>query len=329
MKKFLAVAVIALMGGAGMGVLSGAFAGKPAPDKAAVQVEKPTKQEEDRVASIYGATPYIVETIQVSGEIDDSTTTQIKQAVEAVNANPRVKAVVLELDSPGGGAGASAASYEELSKIKVPVVAWCDGMCASGAYYIAMSPSVKFIAARQEAIAGSVGVIMHMTRYNRLLDTLKIDSEVHASGSLKDSGDPTKAPSAEEEQYLQSIIDTLAARFYAVVAKSRPNIRDWKAVKTGRVFIGEEAVKLGLIDATMDLDGAIKKAKELSGKKTIFTRDEMKKIGALADEPVGMKAPILKPLASWGADLHTLVSMLTEIKGGERVEFKYLMPLRF
>lgn len=325
MKYLVAVlAVLAIVGS----VFAGS-AGKSDKDKQEAKADV-SSAEEAKVESIYGSRPYIVDTIQVSGEIDDSTVADIKKQVQQINDNPRVKAVVLELNSPGGGSAASAASYEELSKIKVPVVAWCDQLCASGAYYIAMSPAVKFIGLRQEALTGSVGVIMHLTRYSRLLEFLKIDSETHASGSLKDSGDPSKAPSADEEKYLQSIVDALAKRFYAVVAKARPNVKSWDQVKTGRVFIGEEAVGLGLVDGVMDLDGAIKKAKSISGVKMIFTRDEMKRMSQLADQPSSLKAPALKPLSQgWESDLHQLVSLIMEAKSGEAAVFQYRMPIRF
>ena len=318
-----------------------ALADKPPGDKPAAEQKKVqkdeaakpdvTKEDEARVASIYGTTPYLVEKIEINDEIDESTVTQIKTQVAAINDNERVKAVVLVLNSPGGGAAASAASYEELSKLKVPAVAWCDQMCASGAYYIAMSPAVKYMMVRREAITGSVGVIMHLTRYNRLLNWAKVDSEVFASGSLKDSGDPKAEPTPEQRAYLQGIVDTLAKRFYAVVAKARPKITDWKAVKTGRVFVGERAVGMGLVDGVGDLEAAVKKAKALSGKKAIFTREEMMKMSQLA-ERTRLQTPVPAPLAaanSVASDLHTLVSMLQEIKSGETAVFEYRLPFRF
>lgn len=272
--------------------------------------------------------PNIVEIMELSGDIGDGTVSQFIRQVEQVNDNPRVKAVVLIVNTPGGGALASAAIYEEMAKLKVPVVGWCDNMCASGGMYVLMSPSVKYIGLRKEAIAGSIGVIMRMQRFNRLLDWAKIDSETYKSGSLKDAGNPTRPGQEDERKYLQSIIDDLATSFYAVVAKARPKLTDWSEVKTGKIFIGASAVKVGLADGIMGRDDAIKKAKELSGAKLIFTREELKKMSASADERSTYRAPRIEPTTSFG-DVPWLIEALKEIKMGESVRFEYRAPYQF
>lgn len=275
------------------------------------------------------ARPDIVEVVEITGEINDFTAKQLAKQIEAVNENPKVKAVLLIVDTPGGGAIASAATYEELARIKVPVVGWCSNVCASGGMYILMSPAVKLIAVRSEAIAGSIGVIMQSTRYNRLLEWAKIDSETYKSGSLKDAGNPARSVTEDEKRYLQSIVDDLAERFYDVVEKARPAIdaKQFADIKTARIFIGSSAVKAGLADEVMTRDQAIDKAKALSGSKLIFTREEMKKMSSAADAPaIRYSAPVLGTLDS---RLAKLMDLVEEIHAGESVRFSYRMPYSF
>lgn len=279
--------------------------------------------------------PSIVEIIEIRGEINAGTPRELARYAETINYNQSVKAVVLVMDSPGGGVIASTSSYEELTKLKVPVVAWCDSVCASGAEYILMSPAVKFIGVREGTAAGSIGVIANVTRFNRLLDKLKIDNETYASGSLKYPSNPTRAASEVDKAYMQSLVSGLAERFYGVVGKAR-DIKDWPAVKTAKVFFGQEAVDIGLADAVMTREEAIQKAKELSGvKASIYTRDEMKKLSAAAEEHtvyrIGMPEPRARgdTLASLAETAREAMDLIQEVKGGYSERFEYRMPFKF
>jgi signal peptide peptidase SppA len=269
--------------------------------------------------------PDLLEVIDLSGEVNASMAAQVTAAVEAINDSQKVKAVLLIVDTPGGGVTASSAIYEELSKLKMPVVGWCNNLCASGGMYILMSPRVKYVGLRSQTIAGSIGVVLSITRFNRLLDWMKIDNETYVSGALKDAGNPTRAAKDDERKYLQEINDTLAARFYEIVGKSR-KITDWAQVKSARIFIGQEAVKVGLADAVMSKAEAIRKAKELSGSKTIFTREELKKMSHAADENAVYQLPL--PLPQFG-DLPWLIELAKEVRSGESVKFEYRLPLTF
>lgn len=292
------------------------------------KAEKPAK--EAGVSTVPGAEPsgntHLVEIVEISGEIGNHTVEQMARTVRAINENKRVKSVVLVLNSPGGGASASSAAYEELSKIKVPVVVWCDQVCASGAYYIAMSPAVKFLGVRTETVTGSVGVIAQVTRFNRLLEWAKVDNETYVSGSLKDASNPKRAKREDEAKYLQSIVDGLAKRFYGVVKKAR-NVKNWDEVKTGRIFFGDNAVKNGLADGILDRDGAIAKAKKLAGVKTIFTREEIEKMSKEVAQGAVLKAPAVQPTMQ--TDIHELVELLNEVRGGKSTRFAYILPYRF
>lgn len=278
--------------------------------------------------------PDIVEVLELRGEVGDHTTNYFKEQVEKINENPKIKAVVLIVQTPGGGAISTSNSYEELSKIKVPVVAWCTSMCASGGMYIMMSPAVKYSAVRNDAIAGSIGVVMSITNYSRLLDYLKIDNTTFKSGALKDSGNPSRSMTNQDKEYLQGIVNSLATGFYEAVEKSRGSkIKDWDAVKSARIFIGKDAVKVGLVDSVMDFDQAVNKAKELSGSKNIFLREELRKIAKSASagaddvhdevkqiQPTMQKSPY--------GDIGALVEMVKEAKEGNVVKFEYRLPYK-
>lgn len=286
------------------------------------------------VAAQAPSKPDLLEVIELKTVIGEGTAALIASQVERINETPKVKAVLLVVDTPGGGASASAVVYQELAKLKVPVVGYCEYLCASGGMYALMAPSVKYIAVRDDTIAGSVGVIMHAVRYNRLLEWAKIDSETYKSGSLKDAGNPTRSAQDEERKYLQSIIDQLAGKFYGVVLKARKGFEKsaWEEITAAKIFIGKDVVRVGLADAVMTRAEAEKKAKELSGSKMIFTRQELKKMSKAADEPAGGDHFMITPTvaqARWENDFAFLVETLREIKQGEVVRFEYLMPLKF
>jgi signal peptide peptidase SppA len=227
------------------------------------------------VATAHAAdTVDIVEVITLSGEINDDTVTTVTKQVKEFNANDRVKAVLLVVDSPGGGAIQSSDLYEELSKLTVPVVGWCHDICASGGVYALMATSVKYIGVRMSTIIGSVGVIA----------TVKRDPdarvEVYKSGKFKDAHNILHAPDAETRAYLQGINDYLASLFYGVVARGRGHkisLDGWVEIKSAKIFVGAQGVTVGLADAVMSREAAIAKAKALSGSSAIFTRDELPK----------------------------------------------------
>lgn len=272
--------------------------------------------------------PDILEIVKISGEIDAGTANLIADKVDTINKSKLIKAVLLELDTPGGGVLASSNIYDSLSKLKVPVVVWCDSMCASGGMYISMAPTVKFIAIRHETIAGSIGVIMHMSNYNRLLDWMRIDNTNFKSGMYKDTGDPSRALNADDIKYLQALVDKFAGEFYGLVDKARgPKITDWAAIKSARIFIGADAQTVGLVDGIMNEDQAIAKAKELSGSKAIFTRDEIKEVANASDGNSGYGNHYEAPTLTFQSDLQWGIEKLKSILTGQEVEFKYELPM--
>lgn len=274
--------------------------------------------------------PDILEVVEINGVIQGGMAEGIARRVDEINDNSKVKAVLLVVDTPGGSVTASSAIYEDLARIKVPVVVWCQSLCASGGVYAAMSPSVKWIAVRSETIGGSVGVVMQMMRFNRLLEWAKVDPKTFRSGHLKDAGNPLRAGEEAEEKYLQGIVDNLAVKFYDIVAKARgKKITAWPEIKTAKIFIGADIVRVGLADAVATKAEVIAKAKELSGSKTIFTREELKKMSSAAEGPghYGNAPPV--PVSHGLGDIPWVIEQAKEVMSGESVKFAYQLPYRF
>ncbi|HVT98392.1 MAG TPA: signal peptide peptidase SppA [Acidobacteriaceae bacterium] len=162
-----------------------------------------------------------------------------------------IKAIVLHINSPGGGAAASQEIYHEVLKIREhkrkPVVASIESVGASGAYYIASAANTIY--ANDASVVGSIGVIMEWTNYGDLLSWAKMKPEVIHAGALKDAGDPTHAMTPEERVYFQSLVDNMYGQFIADVAKGRNLQADQiKGLATGQVWTGQQALPLHLID---------------------------------------------------------------------------------
>jgi protease-4 len=272
--------------------------------------------------------PDALEVIQIVGEIDSGTAAYVAARVEEISDNPRAKAVLLVVDSPGGGVLATAAIYNELARLKVPVVGWCDSLCASGGMYVLMAPSVKHVGIRTDVtITGSIGVISQGFRVHRLLEHFRVDFETYKSGPRKDEGNPTRAADEQERKNMQGEVDALATKFYRIVEKSRgARVKDWQDVKSARVYFGEEGIAAGLVDQVMSRDEAIAKAKQLSGSKNILTKDELKKISKHAqgsEYHLPSPPPMLRSLSYLLALVETTLREMRE-GGSTRVEYRML-----
>lgn len=275
--------------------------------------------------------PDILEELDLSGVITDGTAIRIAKQVEEINENKRVKSVLLTCDTPGGGVIASAAIKEELEKLRVPVVVWVNSICASGGMYVSMARPVKYIGVRTQSITGSIGVIMSITRYHRLMtEKLRIDMETYKSGKLKDAGNGSRAPEPGEVEYLQGEVQSLANDFYAIVQAGRGDkIKDWDAIKSAKIFFGSSGVRVGLADSVMSKDEALKKAKELSGSSAIYTREEFKKMSKDADEG-GSRHRWEAPAGDWMSDFRANTSFfmewIREMRRGQSIKLEYRVP---
>jgi protease-4 len=181
--------------------------------------------------------------IDIDGEIlsAESTVDQLRR----YDQDSSIKAILLHINSPGGAAAPSQEIYHEVLKIrdekKKPIVG------ASGAYYIASGANKIY--ANDASVVGSIGVIMEWTNYGDLLTWAKMKPEVIHAGSLKDAGDPTHAITPEERVYFQGLVDNMYGQFVTDVANGRHIPADQvKALATGQVWTGEQALPLHLID---------------------------------------------------------------------------------
>jgi protease-4 len=194
-----------------------------------------------------------------------------------------IKAIILHVNSPGGGVAASEEIYREVKRIreekKKRVVVSIESVGASGAYYVA-SASNK-IYADQGSIVGSIGVIAEWVNYGDLLKWAKLKSVVIKTGEFKDTGNPTRDLTPAEQAYMQSLIDNMFGQFIQAVADGRGmKFDDVKAIATGKVWTGKEALAMKLIDDTGDFEAAVKdtaKSVGISGEPTLVRPDKDRK----------------------------------------------------
>jgi protease-4 len=202
----------------------------------------------DSGGSSFGGSSIAV--IDISGVILDAD--KVDKQLEKFGDEDSVKAIVLHIDSPGGGAAASQEIYHEVLHIRQDkhkkVVASVESMGASGAYYIASG--CDKIYANPASVVGSIGVIMEWTNYGDLLKWAKMKNITISRGDLKDAGDPTRDLTPKEQAYFQSLVDNMYAQFIHDVAEGRHTTDDKiEPLATGQVWTGEQALPLGLIDA--------------------------------------------------------------------------------
>ena len=188
--------------------------------------------------------------VDISGVILDAD--KVDKEIRKFGDDSNVKAIILHIDSPGGGAAASQEIYHEVLSVraekKKPIIASVESVGASGAYYIASG--CDKIYANPASVVGSIGVIMEWTNYGELLRWAKMKNITIHAGELKDAGDPTRDLTPKEEAYFQSLVDNMYGQFIHDVAVGRHTSDDKiKELATGQVWTGEQAQPLGLIDA--------------------------------------------------------------------------------
>jgi len=184
--------------------------------------------------------------------------------LDEAEKNPNVKAILLRVNSPGGSPAASQEIYEELRKMKKPVVVSVSDTCASGAYYIA-SAADRIIANRSSSV-GSIGVIMQIPNYEDLYEKLGLKYTTIKQGKYKDVGSPDRPITAEEMKLLEAQLKEIYRQFISDVAEARNmDISEVEELATGWVFLGTEALELGLIDGIGNYKDAIDIAARLGG----------------------------------------------------------------
>ena len=205
-----------------------------------------------------------VAVLEIKGVIADSQPT-IEQ-LATFRKDSSVKAVVVRIESPGGGVSPSQELYKEVGRTgrEKPVVVSMGSIAASGGYYIASA--AQKIYANPGTITGSIGVILQFTNFEELLNKIGFRMEIVKSGKFKDVGNPSREMTAEERAYLQTMIDNVHQQFVRDVARGRRmQEEEVREVADGRIFTGEQAKELGLVDELGNLRDAINAAAKLAG----------------------------------------------------------------
>jgi protease-4 len=190
----------------------------------------------------------------------------IVEQIERLKENNDVKAIILRINSPGGGVGPSQEIYREVlrAKEKKKIIASMESVAASGGYYVACASDV--IVANPGTITGSIGVVMEFSNVEDLLKKIGLRSYVIKSGKHKDIGSPLRNMTSEEKAILQGVIDSVHNQFVRAVAEGRDmEERKVRQIADGRIFSGEQAKDLGLVDRLGSLQDAIEIAAEMIG----------------------------------------------------------------
>ncbi|HEX7765702.1 MAG TPA: signal peptide peptidase SppA [Nitrospira sp.] len=204
--------------------------------------------------------------IRIEGVILDAQETlgELKKFSE----NPSVKAIVLRIDSPGGGVVPSQEIYDAVrrvrSKSNKAVIASMGSVAASGGYYIAAA--TDRIVANPGTLTGSIGVIMEMANVEGLLQKIGVEGVVVKSGKYKDVGSPLRKMSDEERGLLQTVMDDVHKQFIEAVAEGRSlEVPEVQALADGRIFTGRQAKAAKLVDELGNLEDAIQLAADVVG----------------------------------------------------------------
>ncbi len=204
--------------------------------------------------------------VEVTGVIAESR--RILENLKDFREDPSIQAIVIRINSPGGAVGPAQEIYREIRKTlpKKKTVASLSSMAASGGYYIAAAADEIF--ASRGTITGSIGVIMSYTNLQELFEKIGLSPVVIKSGEYKDLASPVKKMSEQEEQILQDFAEEIHQQFIRDVAAGRGlAIEKVEALSDGRIYTGEKAKSLGLIDSFGNLSDAVERAAELAGVK--------------------------------------------------------------
>lgn len=233
--------------------------------------------------------------IEIHGGIGSKIkSTDMEKLVNRILEDKRMRAVVLDIDSPGGDAAASDYIYRALKRVarRRPLVANIRGIGASGGYMIACA--AHQIVAAPGSVVGSIGVISVRPALQELLERAGIGVNVNKSGEFKDMGAPWRETTPEEEAKLQELVDDMYGSFVNIVSESR-NIEEERVreIATGEVYLATRAAELGLVDEIGDLDRAVDMAAKAAGisKRTVYMRPQRnfmeRLLGPFTDSLVG------------------------------------------
>ena len=201
--------------------------------------------------------------VEIDGMILSSK--KIIQNIKTFRDKESIKAIILRIDSPGGGIGPSQEIYREIIKAKTDkkIITSMGSVAASGGYYIASA--TNGIIANPGTITGSIGVIMEYANIMEIAKKIGISPIVIKSGKYKDMGSPLRELQDSEKKILQDLVDELHIQFVNDVAKARNiDVQTTTILADGRIYTGEKALDLKLIDRLGNLDDAVRWAGEMA-----------------------------------------------------------------
>ena len=206
--------------------------------------------------------------VEITGEIDDPE--PVVDQLDRMQRDPGVRAVVLRLDSPGGGVAASQEIYKAVERLRnrdqgnKPVIASMGGVAASGAYYVACA--ADSIVADPGTLTGSIGVIMMFPNTEDLFRKVGIKFETIKTGKYKDVGSMWRPMTDDERKLLQDVLSNVYDQFVDAIVEGRSLAReDVLPYADGRIFSGDQAQQYGFVDKLGDLDDAILLAGKMAG----------------------------------------------------------------
>jgi protease-4 len=207
-----------------------------------------------------------IQVVDIEGELLQST--PILEQLKRYEDSNSVKAILLNIDSPGGGVAVSQEIYAELRRLREKkdktIVAYLSSTGASGAYYVACAANK--IVANPGTIVGSIGVIAEWVSYAELLEWAKLKDIVFKTGEFKDTGSPTRPLTDNEKKYFQGLIDEMYVQFVEAVSSGRKlDLQEVRSMADGRVFTGRDAKERKLIDEIGNFQDAIDLTAKLSG----------------------------------------------------------------
>lgn len=205
--------------------------------------------------------------VEVYGAISESSGRPIVQQLDRWSKSGSIKAIVMHVNSPGGGVAISQEIYDAVNRVRQngkPVVVSMASVAASGGYYI--SCAADRIVANPGTLTGSIGVIMQFYTAGKLMDKIGIASQTVKSGELKDVGALDREMTEEEELMLRAVVMDTYEQFVDVVAEGRGKDKEEVyVVADGSIFTGQQAYNLGLVDSLGGLNEAINLAADLAG----------------------------------------------------------------
>src|SRR5215468_3381129 len=207
-----------------------------------------------------------IQVVDIDGELVQSK--PILEQLKRYEDSNSVKAILLDIDSPGGGVAVSQEIYTEIKRLREKkdkiVVAYLSSTGASGAFYI--SCAANKIVANPGTIVGSIGVIAEWVNYADLLQWAKLKDIVFKTGEFKDTGSPSRPITERERAYFQGLIDDMYVQFVEAVAAGRKlDLQEVRAMADGRVFTGRDAKERKLIDETGNFQDAVDLTAKLAG----------------------------------------------------------------